>query len=78
MSSSKPICPKCQQPMERGFLPEYVHARAARPSIWVRGRPQGSLWFGIKVPPNYLTIITYRCTGCGYLESYAPDRPDER
>lgn len=72
MSSTRPICPKCQHEMERGFLPEYVQVRAARQSIWVRGWPQRSFWFGIKVPANHLNVITFRCTSCGFLESYAP------
>lgn len=72
MNSPRPICPKCQHEMERGFLPEYVQGRVGTHPIWARGRPQRSFWFGIKVPANHLRVITFRCTGCGFLESYAP------
>ena len=42
-------------------------------SEWVQGAPEKSRWgIGIKLKGKLkLPIATYRCTKCGYLESYA-------
>ena len=37
------------------------------------GQPQKSIWTGLKQFKNQQhEIVTWRCGGCGYLESYAP------
>jgi hypothetical protein len=55
--------------MEEGFIPEL---RAGKPSEWFEGSVERSFWFGIKtVDKTHREIRTYRCTSCGYLESYA-------
>ena len=42
-------------------------------STWVAGEPQKSFWTGIQLwGKEWLQVATYRCRGCGYLESYAP------
>ena len=69
MSEAK-VCPKCQQSMNRGFIPnqapDFVYG-----SLWVEGEPKAG-FRGIKVPPELsLPIATYRCVACGFLESYA-------
>ncbi len=39
---------------------------------WQDGLPEHSLWTGLKTSGHQqLPITTYRCTKCGYLESYA-------
>ena len=39
---------------------------------WISGRPEWSFWAGVKtVGKQNLPIQTFRCTQCGYLESYA-------
>jgi hypothetical protein len=38
----------------------------------VEGQPEESIWTGTKTRGKHqVRITTYRCTGCGYLESYA-------
>jgi hypothetical protein len=40
-------------------------------SEWVQGAPEQSRW-GVKLKGKLkLPIATYRCTKCGYLDSYA-------
>jgi Domain of unknown function (DUF6487) len=68
-------CPKCAKPMEEGFIINYSHA-AAVPSTWIAGRPERSVWIGIDLGLNLkgrqrIAITTYRCIGCGFMESYA-------
>lgn len=62
--------------MEIGFLMDASFGKDyAEPARWAEGSPVKSIWSGVK---NKIRrrIDTYRCTGCGYLESYAvtPDK----
>lgn len=42
-------------------------------SAWIEGSPEPSFWTGIQLKGRQrLLVTTYRCRGCGYLESYAP------
>ena len=65
-------CSKCQSPMQPGYLLEEGHGNERSITAWVEGQPQKSFWMGLKTPRQKLATRTYRCTGCGYLESYAP------
>ena len=57
--------------MEEGF-PLDETSRGNLVGEWVEGRPVKSFWWGVKVGNRrHLEITIYRCTGCGYLESYA-------
>ena len=39
---------------------------------WVSGEPERSIWTGLKLRgKEKLSVTTYRCRRCGYLESYA-------
>jgi hypothetical protein len=67
--SPSPDCPKCGGPMELGFIADHTYA-ATFQSMWSAGEPRKSFWGGIKLK-EMLTVDTYRCTDCGYLESYA-------
>ena len=65
-------CPKCNIPMEAGFIPEYTH-QGIVPDRWMRGLPEWRVWIGgvrLRVKDMRL-VITYRCPSCGYLEAYA-------
>ena len=64
-------CPKCTRMMVRGFIPEVSHRSSV--SFWVEGEPEHSFWAaGVKIPEDkIISIVTYRCAGCGFLESYA-------
>ena len=65
-------CLRCKADMEKGFLLDqsgggnYV-------AMWAKGTPDESFWMPgtIKIPESTVKIATYRCTACGYLESYA-------
>jgi hypothetical protein len=71
MIARSQICPKCQSEMVQGFVADFGHAHVAV-STWVEGPPQKSFWYGTKVPEEKcIPIGTFRCSACGYLESYA-------
>ena len=58
-------CPKCKGDMEEGFIADRGHANAPNKSVWATGyKFIGGL-------QNKLEVKTYRCTSCGFLESYA-------
>jgi hypothetical protein len=64
-------CPKCRNKMEDGYIMDegYGTVHASR---WVEGPPEKSFWTGMKTSGrNKVQVTTYRCTSCGYLESYA-------
>ena len=66
------FCPKCSGRMENGFVIDYTHG-ATLQSQWAEGEPVRSFWTGLKLKGKEKhKISTYRCTKCGYLESYAP------
>ena len=44
------------------------HRKALR---WVGGMPQTSLLGDVKTGSEQRYIESYRCVGCGYLQSYA-------
>ena len=73
-----PQCPDCEKPMEKGFIPEHTHYGAVQP-LWHPGDPEKQTFFGMKLKNSYLKIeptktrkvISYRCSECGLLRSYA-------
>ena len=69
-------CPKCQGPMVQGFIADFADMGVnAIISTWVEGQPNSSFLFGTKTPlEKRIPVGTYRCSACGYLESYA--RPE--
>ena len=59
--------------MEQGFVVDKDHAWQIV-SHWVAGAPLKSFWTGTKVPEGKrIPIGSYRCSSCGFLESYARD-----
>jgi predicted nucleic-acid-binding Zn-ribbon protein len=65
-------CPKCQSTMAEGFVPDAAHGGEHKVSNWVEGQPERAFWVGIKLRgKRKLPISTWRCTRCGFLESYA-------
>jgi hypothetical protein len=64
--------------MEGGFLRDVTHG-AMLQSTWIEGAPVKSFWTGIRLRGLVqLPVTTFRCSACGYLESYAqrPPEPD--
>ncbi|MFA6046383.1 MAG: hypothetical protein WC718_15470 [Phycisphaerales bacterium] len=75
-------CPKCQSAMEAGFIIDRGDADRSTASRWAPGLPVVGSFLGFKtvhVTWNQtraaLHIVTFRCSTCGYLESYAPNAP---
>ena len=65
-------CVKCGGEMEEGFVLDNT-SRARMQSEWVEGAPERSRWMGVRLKgKEQLPILTFRCSQCGYLESYAP------
>jgi hypothetical protein len=59
--------------MTEGFIKDEAHG-AVRTSMWVEGPPEKSFWTGTKTyGKKQVRITSFRCTKCGYLESYARD-----
>ena len=78
MSEAILKCPKCDAEMEHGYQTDFAHA-AVFMSQWAKGSP-AKPWMNlsgysavIKTPSaiSLIPVRTYRCTSCGYLESYA-------
>jgi len=60
--------------MEQGYVLDNTYG-ARLVSHWSAGAPRKSFWAGTKSPEGeVLPIGTFRCSACGYLESYA--RPE--
>jgi hypothetical protein len=67
-----PSCPKCGASMEEGFIADAWDRINRGVSAWIEGTPEKSFWFGVRLgAKRRITTSTYRCTKCGYLESYA-------
>ena len=69
-------CAKCGSSMEEGFTLDLGHANTPKAAAWVSGPPERafeqSFWMGTKLKgKGKRQICTFRCTRCGYLESYA-------
>jgi len=70
MSSPNPKCPKCQSAMEEGFIPDHEGRSSARVRYWMAGPPD-KRWWGLNTKGREkLMVMTFRCTRCGFLESY--------
>jgi hypothetical protein len=62
--------------MEVGFVPEYTRNRVAHP-FWVSGELEtGVLGQLKKEGHDFRRIVTWRCTSCGLLRSYAEETID--
>jgi hypothetical protein len=58
--------------METGFLLETGHGHIRSVTQWVAGTPERSIWGGLKISDRaQFNVMTHRCSGCGFLESYA-------
>ena len=68
-------CSKCKCAMEEGYMVEW-HGKFALSEKWYPGIPVESQFVGLKTGMFDLDLkqarptTTYRCTSCGYLESY--------
>ena len=73
MSTEAIRCPKCNGVMVQGFIIDWTGAKFSRVSDWVEGAPGKSRWFGTVLAPaeKCIPVGTFRCSACGFLESYA-------
>jgi hypothetical protein len=72
---SSPECHRCRGTMEPGYLLDRSHRSTLAEPRWVEGTPEHSFWTGLKTKGReVLAVTTFRCTKCGYLESYATER----
>ena len=72
MAKQPTKCSKCDGRMERGFVLDYAHG-ALLVSQWAQGQPKKSFWRRTVLPKKeqLFPVGTFRCSSCGYLESYA-------
>jgi hypothetical protein len=58
--------------MEEGHMVDRGHGWTIR---WVQGALEKSFWKALKqqnTDRRSISVATYRCLSCGFLESYAP------
>jgi uncharacterized OB-fold protein len=66
-------CSKCGSSLDPGYILDVTHG-GYKAAEWVEGPPERSFWVGLKVSDrSRYKICTFRCTSCGYLESYATE-----
>ncbi|MEP6619026.1 MAG: hypothetical protein ABJE47_06925 [bacterium] len=59
--------------MSMGFVVDKGNESVPGVQNWVSGMPEKSFLTGLKLKGRDVLIVqTYRCSQCGYLESYAP------
>lgn len=64
-------CSKCNGQMEEGVVVD-LNYQGAIPSMWVEDRAgNGATSGGIDNHKRKVKTITYRCSSCGFLDSYA-------
>jgi len=69
-TSSK--CPKCGGAMEEGYVARPWATYAGQPERWVRGRAPVEADFRLSgKSAKARTVVSWRCSDCGFLESYA-------
>jgi hypothetical protein len=72
MSAAKTQCPKCNCEMVQGFIVDFRGGPDRLVSTWVEGPPEKAFWTKTNAPTDKcIPVGTFRCSGCGLLESYA-------
>jgi hypothetical protein len=71
MPHGEVICLKCKARMQEGFIVDNTYG-GRLVTKWIEGAPEKSRWLGVRLrDKKAIEVATYRCTSCGYLESYA-------
>ena len=66
------MCPKCGAAMVQGFIVDWAQGGSRRVSSWVEGAPEKTFWSDTSAPDDkQVPVGTFRCSGCGFLESFA-------
>ena len=64
-------CSKCSGQMEEGLVYD-LNYKGAIPSMWVEDRAgDGGASGAVDNHKRKVKTITYRCSNCGFLDSYA-------
>jgi len=64
-------CSKCSGQMEEGLVVD-LNYKGAIPSMWVEDQAaQGGAAVVVDNHKRKVKTITYRCSNCGFLDSYA-------
>ena len=63
-------CSKCSGEMEEGFVVDLNYAGVLQ-SMWVEDLAEASVGPVTTTNKRKVKTITYRCSSCGYLDSYA-------
>jgi len=72
---ARKTCQKCTSEMEPGLIPDRGY-NYTYPEAWVEGEGEKG-WLGLKLKNKRLYAISaYRCTKCGFLETYATKPAD--
>jgi hypothetical protein len=72
MTARPEECPRCRGSMQEGFTVDRGHGDRRRIPAWTAGPPEKSWFLGIRTKGREsYPVTTYRCSRCGYLESYA-------
>jgi hypothetical protein len=64
-------CAKCKAKMEEGFILDHSHT-AMTVATWASGVPEKTFIGSMNLKGRQqVPLRTFRCTACGYVESYA-------
>ncbi|MGC4014531.1 MAG: PF20097 family protein [Luteolibacter sp.] len=76
MSDPIRLCPKCNDIMQIGFIPDFSYG-ATLETKWFYGEAKKGFFGGVKgaSPLGGIPVHAYRCAGCGFLEFFAVPRP---
>lgn len=67
-------CPKCQSPMQEGFVLDHGDLNYKMQPVWIEGAPEESFWSGLKTKNRQaLSVRAFRCPKCGFLEFYTAE-----
>ena len=72
------LCLRCFGEMQEGFIAGSRDGITDFPIRWHPGRPEQALVSGTASNAQAPVVRTFRCVGCGYLESYAMLMPSCR
>lgn len=69
-------CSKCGSDMEEGFLLEKGDGGVLSVETWAPGPPEKNWLSGLSLKDRLVyDVTTFRCMACGFLESYAFNKP---
>ena len=76
-----PKCSKCGGTMETGLIEDYYSPLDPHPSQWATKSQTEVRVLGLtltKTPNVRFPVTTYRCSKCGFLESYALPKEEQQ